>query len=58
MGHQPVGGPGGTLEQLGGALARVVFTHLNNSNPMLDPTRRLTRAFETPVPRLRTTGWS
>jgi pyrroloquinoline quinone biosynthesis protein B len=37
MGHQPVGGPGGTLERLGGALARVVFTHLNNSNPMLDP---------------------
>lgn len=37
LGHQPVGGPGGTLEQLRGVRTRIVFTHLNNSNPMLDP---------------------
>ena len=36
MGHQPVGGPGGTLEQLGTVKARVYFTHVNNTNPMLD----------------------
>jgi pyrroloquinoline quinone biosynthesis protein B len=40
LGHQPVGGSGGTLAQLQGASARVVFTHLNNSNPMLDPRSR------------------
>ena len=37
MGHQPVSGTGGTLAQLHGAHNRIVFTHLNNSNPMLDP---------------------
>jgi pyrroloquinoline quinone biosynthesis protein B len=38
LGHQPVGGFDGTLAQLGAAgSGRVVFTHLNNTNPMLDP---------------------
>jgi pyrroloquinoline quinone biosynthesis protein B len=37
LGHQPVGGPDGTLAQLRGTRTRVIFTHLNNSNPMLDP---------------------
>lgn len=37
LGHLPVGGPGGTLEQLGVEKPRIVFTHVNNSNPMLDP---------------------
>jgi pyrroloquinoline quinone biosynthesis protein B len=37
LGHQPVGGPDGTLARLRGVATRVVFTHLNNSNPMLDP---------------------
>lgn len=37
LGHQPVGGPDGSLAQLRGVPARIVFTHLNNSNPMLDP---------------------
>jgi pyrroloquinoline quinone biosynthesis protein B len=37
MGHQPMSGNGGTLAQLHGARNRIVFTHLNNSNPMLDP---------------------
>jgi pyrroloquinoline quinone biosynthesis protein B len=36
LGHQPVGGSDGTLAQLRGVRTRVVFTHLNNSNPMLD----------------------
>ncbi len=36
MGHQPVGGDDGTLAQIRGANGRIVFTHLNNSNPMLD----------------------
>lgn len=37
LGHQPVGGGDGTLAQLNGLDARIIFTHLNNSNPMLDP---------------------
>jgi pyrroloquinoline quinone biosynthesis protein B len=36
LGHQPVGGSDGTLAQLAGTRTRIVFTHLNNSNPMLD----------------------
>jgi pyrroloquinoline quinone biosynthesis protein B len=39
LGHLPVGGRGGTLEHLRGKRGplRTIFTHLNNSNPMLDP---------------------
>ena len=37
LGHQPVGGFDGTLAALRGVRTRIVFTHLNNSNPMLDP---------------------
>ncbi len=37
LGHQPVGGSGGTLEAIRNLDSRRVFTHLNNSNPMLDP---------------------
>jgi pyrroloquinoline quinone biosynthesis protein B len=40
LGHQPVGGAAGTLAQLRGVRARIVFTHLNNSNPMLDERSR------------------
>ncbi|MGC1381165.1 MAG: MBL fold metallo-hydrolase [Candidatus Baltobacteraceae bacterium] len=36
LGHQPVGEAGGTLAQLRGIGTRLVFTHINNSNPMLD----------------------
>jgi pyrroloquinoline quinone biosynthesis protein B len=36
MAHVPVGGPGGSLDRLAGARAsRRVFTHINNTNPML-----------------------
>lgn len=37
LGHQPVGGADGTLARLNGSARRTIFTHLNNSNPMLDP---------------------
>ncbi|MFL6353705.1 MAG: pyrroloquinoline quinone biosynthesis protein PqqB [Bryobacteraceae bacterium] len=37
MGHSPVGGPGGTLEQFETlAGPRKIFIHVNNTNPMLD----------------------
>ena len=35
MGHTPVGGPDGSLEQLRGLPGRTVYIHLNNTNPML-----------------------
>jgi pyrroloquinoline quinone biosynthesis protein B len=36
LGHLPVGGPGGSLALLEPAIrARVVYTHLNNTNPLL-----------------------
>jgi len=36
MGHLPVGGPGGSLARIGGLpLARKIYLHINNSNPML-----------------------
>lgn len=37
LGHHPIGGSGGTLAQFKDARARLIFTHVNNSNPMLDP---------------------
>jgi pyrroloquinoline quinone biosynthesis protein B len=36
MGHLPISGPGGSLEQLGAlGVARTVYTHVNNTNPIL-----------------------
>jgi pyrroloquinoline quinone biosynthesis protein B len=36
MGHLPIGGPDGSLEQLSGLGAeRVIYVHLNNTNPVL-----------------------
>ncbi len=36
LGHLPVGGPDGSLAQLGPQVrAKVVYTHLNNTNPLL-----------------------
>ncbi len=58
LGHQPVGASDGTLAQLGGVRTRVVFTHLNNSNPMLDSILRPTQACGSSVLRLLMTGWS
>jgi pyrroloquinoline quinone biosynthesis protein B len=37
MAHQPVGGPSGSLQALRGLDApRRIFTHVNNTNPLLD----------------------
>jgi pyrroloquinoline quinone biosynthesis protein B len=36
MGHAPVHGARGTLQHLAALRARVFYTHLNNSNPLLD----------------------
>jgi pyrroloquinoline quinone biosynthesis protein B len=45
MGHLPIGGPAGSLEQLAPlAVERTVYVHLNNTNPVLvedAPERRL-----------------
>jgi pyrroloquinoline quinone biosynthesis protein B len=37
LGHLAIGVPGGTLEQLRGTPTRVIVTHVNNSNPILNP---------------------
>lgn len=37
MGHLPVEGPGGTAERLAQLPARCLYTHLNNTNPLVDP---------------------
>ena len=35
MGHVPMTGPGGSLEQLAGLTCRRIFLHINNTNPVL-----------------------
>ncbi|MGW0710859.1 MBL fold metallo-hydrolase [Streptomyces sp. NPDC002643] len=37
MGHLPIDGPGGTAERLAPLGARCLYTHLNNTNPLVDP---------------------
>ena len=39
MGHLPISGPDGTAERLVrlGVAARCLYTHLNNTNPLVDP---------------------
>lgn len=37
MGHLPIAGPGGTAQRLSGLRARCLYTHLNNTNPLVDP---------------------
>jgi pyrroloquinoline quinone biosynthesis protein B len=37
MGHLPVLGPGGTAERLRGRGTKTYYTHLNNTNPLVDP---------------------
>ncbi|ALO99453.1 Coenzyme PQQ synthesis protein B [Streptomyces hygroscopicus subsp. limoneus] len=37
MGHLPVDGPGGTAGILASLSARCLYTHLNNTNPLVDP---------------------
>jgi pyrroloquinoline quinone biosynthesis protein B len=36
MGHAPITGAEGSLQHLAGLRARVFYTHLNNTNPVLD----------------------
>jgi pyrroloquinoline quinone biosynthesis protein B len=36
MGHVPIGGDGGSLEVLSGLAGRTFYTHVNNTNPILD----------------------
>jgi pyrroloquinoline quinone biosynthesis protein B len=44
MGHLPIDGPGGSLEQLAPLpIARKIYIHINNTNPILlddSPQRR------------------
>ncbi|MFE0106330.1 pyrroloquinoline quinone biosynthesis protein PqqB [Streptomyces sp. NPDC059009] len=37
MGHLPISGPGGTAHRLARLPGRVLYTHLNNTNPLGDP---------------------
>jgi pyrroloquinoline quinone biosynthesis protein B len=37
MGHLPIGGAGGTLQRVASVGERCVLTHINNTNPILDP---------------------
>ncbi|MFC5029627.1 pyrroloquinoline quinone biosynthesis protein PqqB [Streptomyces sp. So13.3] len=37
MGHLPIDGPHGTSERLAGLPGRRLYTHLNNTNPLVDP---------------------
>ncbi|MEU5304853.1 pyrroloquinoline quinone biosynthesis protein PqqB [Streptomyces noursei] len=37
MGHLPIDGPGGTARRLAPLAARCLYTHLNNTNPLVDP---------------------
>ena len=36
MGHQPIGGPDGSLEALAKLPGRSIYIHINNTNPILD----------------------
>ena len=46
MGHVPISGPGGSLEQLRDLSIRKIYTHINNTNPILDETSSERREVE------------
>ncbi len=46
MGHVPIEGPDGSLARLSHLRARKVYTHVNNTNPILDETSAERRAIE------------
>jgi pyrroloquinoline quinone biosynthesis protein B len=46
MGHVPIDGPEGSLAQLSHLRARKVYTHVNNTNPILDEDSPQRRAIE------------
>ncbi len=58
MGHLPVWGDGGSLERLAGvASARRIYTHINNTNPMLDEDSPQYRAVRAAGWELAEDGW-
>lgn len=46
MAHVPIGGDAGSLTRLGGLAARRIYTHVNNTNPILAPDSEERRAVE------------
>ena len=46
MGHVPIDGPEGSLARLSHLRARKVYTHVNNTNPILDEDSPERRAIE------------
>jgi pyrroloquinoline quinone biosynthesis protein B len=44
LGHLPVGGDDGSLATIAGLRNRRIYTHVNNSNPLLDPASPAARA--------------
>ena len=46
MGHLPIAGPGGSLEQLAKLPGRTFYLHMNNTNPILDSASRQRAAVE------------
>jgi pyrroloquinoline quinone biosynthesis protein B len=46
MGHIPISGPGGSLARLRDLQSRKVYTHINNTNPILDEDSAERRAVE------------
>ncbi len=46
MGHMPISGPAGSLAQLSHLRIRKIYTHINNTNPILDETSAERREVE------------
>lgn len=46
MGHMPISGPAGSLAQLSNLRIRKIYTHINNTNPILDETSAERREVE------------
>jgi pyrroloquinoline quinone biosynthesis protein B len=46
MGHVPISGSGGSLARLGDLSMRKIYTHINNTNPILDETSAERREVE------------
>jgi pyrroloquinoline quinone biosynthesis protein B len=46
MGHIPISGPAGSLARLSDLRNRKIYTHINNTNPILDETSAERRAVE------------
>ena len=44
LGHHAVGGREGTLEQLRGVATRIILTHVDNSDPILNPDSAASRS--------------